>query len=80
LWSDQDIAGPHRIINKRKLDIKKITILILWVPPFCGKSLVLKSTKIGLFTHIFGRNQNNILDELLIFKSSNITLSVLVYL
>ena len=25
LWSDHDIAGPHRIINKRKLDIKKIT-------------------------------------------------------
>jgi hypothetical protein len=25
LLSDHDIAGPHRIINKRKLDIKKIT-------------------------------------------------------
>ena len=25
LWSDHDIAGPHRIINKRKLDIKRIT-------------------------------------------------------
>ena len=24
LWSDHDIAGPHRIINKRKLDIKKL--------------------------------------------------------
>ena len=25
LWSDHDIAGPHRIIDKRKLDIKRIT-------------------------------------------------------
>jgi hypothetical protein len=25
LWSDHDIAGPHRIIDKRNLDIKKIT-------------------------------------------------------
>jgi hypothetical protein len=25
LLSDHDIAGLHRIINKRKLDIKKIT-------------------------------------------------------
>jgi hypothetical protein len=25
LWSDHDIAGLHRIINKRKLDIEKIT-------------------------------------------------------
>ena len=24
LWSDHDIAGPHRIINKRKLYIKKL--------------------------------------------------------
>jgi hypothetical protein len=23
LWSDHDIAGPHRIINKGKLDIKR---------------------------------------------------------
>ena len=25
LWSDHDIAGPHRIIGKRNLDITKIT-------------------------------------------------------
>jgi hypothetical protein len=29
LWSDHDIAGPHRIINKRKLDIKKLDRLLV---------------------------------------------------